>query len=247
MMPIRDAIPDDTVLLHWLVLDEIEDDELDTLTDLLDSGDRAKAERCRSPTDRKASLASHALIRATLSRYAPFFPAEWRFAAGLYGKPEIDAGPDEPPMRFNLSHTCGLAAVAVSSRDPVGIDVERVDSARLALDFALATFAPAEGDYLRRLPAAAQTAAAYRFWTLKEAYLKAVGLGLSVPLKQFAFTLDGPSIEFTHRIADDPARWRFHQCQPTSDHMLALAVRRDRPGELRIDARATTVADLLGR
>ena len=235
------------MLVRWIVLQSMTECQWDELSVLLDAGTLARASRLGVSHDRGAFIAAHALTRGTLSRYASLAPSEWRFCSGPHGKPEIAAEVDSPPLRFNLSHTRGLVAVAVGMRHSLGVDIELVDRDRLGLDLALSTFAPAECEHLLRLPVAEQTVAAFRFWTLKEAYLKATGLGLSVPLKHFAFTLAGPSITFTHRMADDPARWHFHQLQPTPEHILALAVQHDDPAVLCIDARATTVEELLDR
>ena len=181
--------------------------------------------------DRRAFTAAHWLARQELSRADGRPPASWRFAKGPHGKPDAtDAG----GLRFNLSHTRFLVAVAVSRDGDLGIDVERIDPTRLGPEVARRYFAPAEQAYLATVPAPHWSEAAYAFWTLKEAYIKAIGLGLACPLDAFAFTLDPLSIAFDARLADDPASWRLER-RRLGDHWLALAVRHDRPHALTLD------------
>ena len=139
-------------------------------------------------------------------------------------------------LHFNLSHTRGLIAVGVASGRDLGVDVEFVDRG-LTQDVAGRFFAPAEVRDLRALPDDQQAVTFFDYWTLKEAYIKARGMGLALPLDQFAFALDGdrpPTIAFGPAIADDPARWQFFQAWPLPRHRLAVAVER-RGADLPID------------
>jgi 4'-phosphopantetheinyl transferase len=167
------------------------------------------------------------LAREVLSRYAPIAPRDWRFEAGRYGKPRI-VGPAGFAKRiaFNISHTDGLVIVGVTSRRALGVDVECMQR-RAALEVAERFFSAPEVRALQRLPVQMQALQFWELWTLKESYVKARGMGLSIPLDQFAFHLDQPhavSIGFEPGFDDDPARWQFRQMRLTPHHMLALCV-----------------------
>ncbi len=177
--------------------------------------------------DRHRYLVTRALAREVLSRYAPIAPRDWRFEADRYGKPCI-VGPAgfAKPIAFNISHTDGLVIVGVSSRRALGVDVECMQR-RAVLEVAERFFSAPEVRSLRRLPAQARALRFWELWTLKESYIKARGMGLSIPLDQFALHLDEPhavSIEFEAGFDDLPSRWQFRQMRPTAHHMLALCV-----------------------
>jgi len=180
--------------------------------------------------DRRRFLLTRALVRTMLSRYAGVAPAEWAFIANVHGRPEILDRPNGvPDLRFNLSHTEGLIACAVTIGREVGVDVEHVQR-RLTQDVAGRFFAPSEVNNLRALPDDEQARTFFDYWTLKEAYIKARGFGLALPLADFAFTLAPPAppqIAFEPALEDDPATWQFAQDWPTPVHRLALAVRRE--------------------
>jgi len=179
--------------------------------------------------DRQRFLLTRALVRNMLSRYAPVKPADWQFIANAHGRPEIlDAPAGVPDLRFNISHTDGLIACAVTIGREVGVDVEHVNR-RLTQDVATRFFAPAEVAHLQSLTEDEQDRVFFDYWTLKEAYIKARGFGLSLPLADFAFHLAPgtmPSITFEPSLPDDPASWQFLQDWPTPAHRLGLAVRR---------------------
>jgi len=182
--------------------------------------------------DRRRFLLTRALVRTTLSRYAPVAPAAWAFIANVHGRPEIlDRPTGVPDLRFNLSHTDGLIACAVTIGREVGVDVEHVGR-RLTHDVAGRFFAPREVADLKALSEEEQARVFFDYWTLKEAYIKARGFGLALPLGDFAFTLSPPqppSITFEPAMPDDPATWQFAQDWPTPQHRLGLAVRREGP------------------
>jgi 4'-phosphopantetheinyl transferase len=198
---------------------------------LLAPGERARHDRFAFDKDRLQYLLGRALVRTTLSRYAAVAPAAWRFAADAHGKPLVQA--PQPPLRFNLSHTDGLVACVVAGALDVGVDVENVGRRCDVLGLARSCLAPDEFAHLERLPADCRPDAFFDFWTLKEAYVKARGLGLALPLKDFAFELrDGGQARVRFAVdEDDPARWQFVRLRPTNSHRLAVAVHKpsDRP------------------
>jgi 4'-phosphopantetheinyl transferase len=203
---------------------------LDAYRTLMTPDEQERMRRFVFERDQVAFLLTRALIRTTLSRYAAIDPCDWRFIANDYGRPEIlDRPPGVPDLRFNISHTNGLIACAVTIGREVGVDVENVER-HLSHDVAGRHFAPQEVRDLRALPEADQDRVFFDYWTLKEAYIKARGFGLALPLGDFAFKLDpphAPTIAFEPALEDDPATWQFLQDWPTASHRLALAVRRE--------------------
>lgn len=236
---------DDLVELRWLVVDEIGDSDWVTLSAVLDPAEQERAGRLRFRHDREAYIAAHALVRIMLARHLGRPATTLRFRVEPFGRPEVHDESGVPPIRFNLSHTPGLVAAAIVQRHDVGVDVEVLDGRRLDLDLAVRTFATAEADHLRRVPPTALPEAAFAFWTLKEAYIKATGLGLNCPLDSFVVTLDPISIRFVPPGADDPAQWLFRRWRPTPSHALALALRHERPEAVRVNARAIRRTELL--
>jgi 4'-phosphopantetheinyl transferase len=217
-------------------------DKLDAYKTLLSRDEQERMARFVFDRDRRAFLITRALVRTMLSRYAGVAPAEWRFIANVHGRPEIlDRPPGAPDLRFNISHTDGLIACAVTIGREVGVDVEHINR-HLTHDVAGRFFAPNEVTDLRRLPEDEQRRAFFDYWTLKEAYIKARGFGLALPLGDFAFKLKPPGppeIAFEPSLEDDPATWQFMQDWPTPQHRLGLAVRRE-GGDLPVRLRFTT-------
>ena len=195
----------------------------------MSADEHARMARFIFDRDRRRFLMTRALVRSALSRYAAVAPADWTFTANAHGRPElVDRPRGVPDLRFNLSHTEGLVACAVTIGREIGVDVEHVGR-RLTHDIAGRFFAPREVRDLHALPAGEQPTVFFDYWTLKEAYIKARGFGLALPLGDFAFTLSPqarPAITFEPTLDDDPATWQFVQDWPTPHHRLGLAVRR---------------------
>lgn len=175
---------------------------------------------------------TRALVRAALSLYADVEPARWRFAAGSHGKPSITEPRGFEHLRFNLSNTRGMIVLLVLRDHEVGVDVEDTERQSQTVEVAERYFSELEVRALWALPAAQRRARFFEYWTLKEAYIKARGLGLSIPLEQFSFVLDPRErpieVRFDPRLGDDPARWQFAQIELGPRHACAAAI--SRPG-----------------
>lgn len=196
---------------------------------LLDEQEQQRHLRFRFEHLRLLYLVAHALVRTTLSRYEPLEPAAWRFLAGARGRPEV--APGLPRLRFNLSHTEGMAVCAVAREEDIGVDVEDSERRGQTAEIAEHYFAPSEVAALRALPPEQQRPRFFEYWTLKESYIKARGEGLALPLAHFAFHLEPgrqPRIRFDPRLVDDERAWRFVQLWPSRRYPVALAVRRAR-------------------
>jgi 4'-phosphopantetheinyl transferase len=193
---------------------------------LLSQEERARRDRFVFPRDRQAFTAAHALVRSALSLYESTTAAHWQFDTGEHGKPAIvpeQAG--YPPLRFNLSHTREIVAVAITRGAEVGLDVERVCGAVAVRDVPPQCFTAQE---IRMLNACGWDQYAARFielWTLKEAYSKATGLGLSYRLDSFGFDWEnGPRLRLWPGEGD--REWRFVLAAIGHDYRLAVAIQR---------------------
>ncbi len=214
---------------------------------LLDAAEQARADRFRFAQDRESYVAAHALLRTMLSRRAPVAPADWRFVAAPGGKPMLEPSLGQPDLTFSLSHTRGMVACAVGAGCDLGVDVEHCERSLPVVELAQRFFPPAEADLIASLPPAQRDAGFYRLWTLKEAYTKAIGLGIAAPLGAFAFRLEPRpvSIVFLTPGADQPGTWHFAEWQPAPWHRLALAVRGSAAGPQPLDAAATAAEELV--
>ncbi|MCA9647830.1 MAG: 4'-phosphopantetheinyl transferase superfamily protein, partial [Myxococcales bacterium] len=154
---------------------------LEELSGWLSESERERAADFRVKEDRVQFIAAHACLRHVLSRYLPERgPATWDYVIGPYGRPEL-AEAELRWLRFNLSHTGGLAACVVTRRLDCGVDVERRDKRRNFLGMSRTAFSELEQAELREIPEEQRPARFYEVWTLKEAYIKAIGMGLSQP------------------------------------------------------------------
>jgi 4'-phosphopantetheinyl transferase len=196
---------------------------------LLSADESRRAERIVHGEAATLFVVGRALARTMLSRYAAVQPRDWPFIIDAHGRPELAMRPAHvPDLRFNLTHTSGLVACAVTIGREVGIDVEHIGRA-VNFDVPERFFSQQEVEDLRALPKIEQRTVFFDYWTLKESYIKARGLGLALPLRHFTFVRSPdrePSISFAPELADDPASWQFKQFWPTDQHRMAIAVRR---------------------
>lgn len=175
-------------------------------------------------------LLTRALCRLSLSRYSGVAPADWQFVAGAHGRPELAPTHHGLDLRFNLSNVAGLVACAITRGVDVGVDVESIGRGADDLSIAERYFAPREAADVRAAPPAERAERFFRYWTLKEAYIKAHGAGLSLPLDAFTMQLshDRIEVEFDPRIDDRAEDWTFLQDRIAGDHLLAVALRNER-------------------
>ena len=224
----------------WYVLpDSLSDDRLlAAYRALLSPAEIERNGRFIFAAGRHQDLITRALVRTTLSAYhSDVAPHAWQFTSGPYGRPEIAAPRCHPALHFSLSHTDGLIACLVAAEREIGVDVE--DTARSVSLETLAEryFSPPEARALRALPPEARRQRFFEYWTLKEAYVKARGLGLQLPLDRFSFHLEAGQpirISFADGLRDDPASWQFQLLRPTPRHRLALAIRCAGKGDLAV-------------
>jgi 4'-phosphopantetheinyl transferase len=195
---------------------------------LLSEEELEKQQRFHFERDRHRYLITRAMVRTVLSKYAEVEPREWRFDVNPYGKPSISAEHERARgIEFNVSHTDGLVVMGVARGRAIGVDVENVRTRRADIEIADRYFAAAEVAALRALRGERQHQRFFEYWTLKESYIKARGMGLSIPLDQFAFELDEqPRILLTvdTRLEEEPERWTFWQLSLGRNQVIAVCV-----------------------
>jgi 4'-phosphopantetheinyl transferase len=182
---------------------------------ILDPAELARADRFHFHTDRSRWIRSRAALRRVLGRYLALAPAMLGFELGIHGKPYLRAAEG---LHFNLSHTKDMAAVAVALGRPVGIDVERV---RPIDDpgFVRQVLSPAEHAFWLTLPTAARPFALLRSWCAKEAYAKALGIGLGLSFTDVETALGTAAVI----AAADGGLWHLRSFESEPDHAIVLA------------------------
>lgn len=173
---------------------------------------------------REQFLVTRGLVRWVLSNYCDVEPHEWVFEAGPHGKPSV-LRPDTQRPVFNISHTAGLIICGVSQAGPLGVDVECLERDKPFEELARRYFAPDEVDWFERTSPNERQQSFFRIWTLKEAYIKAVGKGLAIPLDSFQLVppvAGQPSIRFSD-VNEPTHHWSFGQLQLGNRFQLAIA------------------------
>jgi len=182
----------------------------ETLLGTLNEDERARADRFRFDQHRRRFVLARGFLRALLGRYLDIAPEEVRFAYGPYGKPSLAEDHGATRLCFNASHSHELAVYAFVEEREIGVDIEYVSADLAGEDIAKHFFSEYEVQTLLALPESEQAAAFFRCWTRKEAYIKAIGNGLSHPLDQFDVTLAaGDRAALIRDYRDDRATSRW--------------------------------------
>ena len=232
------SAPVQVVHLWHVAAEDIDEPRLNECLRLLALDEAARARRYVFEQHRRQSIVAWGMLRKLLWKYTAVAPQSLVFGRNAHGKPHL-VEPADSPIQFNMSHTHGMILYAVTRGCPIGVDVEDTQRRGGGMELARRFFAEAEVAALEALPPPAQHNAFFRFWTLKEAYIKARGLGLSIPLRSFAFSLgDGrpPTIAFTKPDDGSPTAWQFAELQFGDRHRAAVAIEcsQDTPMSIRV-------------
>lgn len=193
----------------------------------LAADERTKADRFCFPRDRERFIVARGVLRAILGRYANRAPECVAFRYSSYGKPSLPWESGTAAIRFNVSHSRGVALYAVTRAREVGIDLELIRGDLEVEQIAERFFSRQEISTLRALPGHLRESAFFRCWSRKEAYIKARGKGLSLPLDQFDVSLipgDPAALLSTRRDPDEAQRWSLQELPPVPGYAAALAV-----------------------
>jgi len=182
--------------------------------------EKARADRFHFANDRNRFVAARGLLRELLGKYLQLAPAALEFSYEQHGKPALAEREASSGLCFNLSHSAGLAVYAIAKQRNLGIDVEHVRPESAGDDIAQRYFSAREVSDLRTLPPEERVAAFFRCWTRKEAYLKATGMGLQIPLDSFSVSLlPGKPAQFLGGVE---ARWHMDAFHPAEGYVAAV-------------------------
>lgn len=211
----------------WRVSLDVPESALASLQEVLAPEELAKAQRFVFERDRTCSLVARAVLRILAGRYTQTPPSQLRFTLNEYGKPALAWPGLQTPLQFNLSHSARLVLCAFAWQRHLGVDVEYM---RTGIDYeglAGYCFSPVEQETLKGLAPGQVHEAFYNCWTRKEAYIKARGMGLSLPLTLFDVSLLPGSEAALLQSREDPGevqRWSMCRLFPGTDYAGALAV-----------------------
>ncbi|MFK7864949.1 MAG: 4'-phosphopantetheinyl transferase superfamily protein [Pseudohongiellaceae bacterium] len=187
--------------------------------------------RLKLPQHKHEFLLGRYMLRSILSLYGSVLPQDWVFEYNKHGKPFIAKAQQatlKMPLYFNLSHSKGKLILALARYEKLGIDIECGTKPRRIKKISNRYFSRPEVESLELLPENAQQTRFYDLWSLKEAYIKACGLGLAIPLADFSYRLSnagGISIDFSPERQDVPEQWQFWQIGSVPCFHVAVAVK----------------------
>ncbi len=220
------SIPSHVIDVWYAYVDTLlGSDSLESHYGILSQSEKAQIERFSLPRVREESLAARLLLRHALSFYSDAKPENWQFQKGQRGKPFVTS-PWEGFATFNLSHSANLVVFAIAAEGNLGVDVESLDRTTTGISLARRFFASPEVDQLLAVPSSMQQESFLQIWTLKEAYIKAVGDGLAMPLDQFFFDLTKPGPAQLHLddVSQSGSDWLFAQLQLPSRHHISVGL-----------------------
>jgi 4'-phosphopantetheinyl transferase len=235
MIDPNEALPENHIHIWQISLTQPEP-KIQSFSRLLSQAETDRASRFRFGRHRRRFVVSHGVLRLILARYLKILPPDIQFECGSHGKPFLAGKPANSALQFNLAHSHELAIVAITRGSEIGVDVEHLrpnpDKEAIAQRF----FSPAEYVQFSEIPLTQktnnptdlQTLAFFNCWTRKEAFIKALGDGLSHPLNQFDVTLTPGKRAQLLRVGDDPLEaeyWSLESFAPQPDYVGALAVR----------------------
>ncbi|WP_425144796.1 4'-phosphopantetheinyl transferase family protein [Deinococcus sp.] len=192
-------------------------------TGTLPVSEQQRADQLMQAGARRLFLAAAHLKRSVLAQSVGLPPADLRFQTGPNGKPFLAAGQNPHDLRFNLTHSGQLALLAVTRGAELGIDLERLRAVQWR-GVAAQVFSQSERHTLRHTPPARQPQVFFDHWTAKEAYLKALGCGLSIPPESVSLHIRHPEVQVIHPAAHDQGVWQGRLFTPAEGYRAALVV-----------------------
>ncbi len=220
------ALADDEVHV-WRAFLDLATEQVEDLYRSLTPDEQERAGRFRFQRDREHFIVARGVLRAILGRYLKVEPGQLHFRYSPYGKPALTGESGGETLRFNLSHSYGLALYAVARSREIGVDLEHIRADLASERMAEQFFSAREIAALRALPANVQTEAFFNCWTRKEAYVKARGKGLSLPLHQFDVSLapgEPATLVSTRGDPLEASRWSLQALYPGPGYAATLAV-----------------------
>jgi 4'-phosphopantetheinyl transferase len=210
----------------WVAILGTSHAEAAPVAELLTPDERERAARFRFEKDQVQYTAARGFLRSILGHYLDVDPRRLRFRYNSHGKPLLAEEFAAAGIEFNLAHSKGLGLFAVTSRHAIGVDIEGTRPDLATMDVANRFFAPPEVRALTEIPPDQRVAAFFQCWTRKEAFVKARGMGLSLPLDKFVVAF-GPNTPALLHADEDPAAartWTLRDVSPCPGYTGAVAV-----------------------
>lgn len=217
----------------WTMPTQAAEAALNELERILCEDERERASRFHFRHLRDSFVITHGVLRSVLAGYLDLPAQEISFALGARGKPAVS---HISQLQFNLTHSDTMAAIAVLTDCEVGLDLERLRPIEDMEEIARRYFCAEEAAEILELPAVERDRAFFRCWTRKEAYIKAIGDGLSCPLDSFQVAIEADAQPRLVHIAGDraaAAAWTLHDLPLAPEYIAAVAYR-DRPRTLSV-------------
>jgi 4'-phosphopantetheinyl transferase len=199
------------------------------LRETLSTDERMRAERFYFERDRKHFVAGRGILRTILGRYLNVEPDRLQFCYGKHGKPELSDAFGKRNVFFNMSDSEGLGLYAFTRSHEIGVDIERIREISDMDQIAESFFSLGESTVFCSIPNGKKKEAFFNCWTRKEAFIKAIGGGLSQPLDKFDVSLVPGESARLLRIEGDSkraSRWSIQELEPASGFVAALAVKK---------------------
>lgn len=221
------SLPADEIHIWYGFLDQSESEYL-SFIQTLSIDERMRAGRFHFQEDRKRFIARHGMLRMLLGCYLGVKASEIQFYHGKNGKPAITETFGKGTIQFNLSHSNGVALFAFARNHEIGVDIEHIRDTPEIEQIMEQFFSIKENEVMRSLPGSQKREAFFNGWTCKEAFVKALGDGLSLPLDKFDVSLvPGESAELLRIEGDsiEASQWSIQNFKPAPDYVGALAVK----------------------
>lgn len=224
--PVEPGVPSDFIHI-WRVPLNPEGGTFDRLKRYLSPDELSRAARFRFDLHRIQFIVAHGILREILSRYLHISPVDFVFNTSEYGKPSLTEHCGGDLVTFNLSHSHELGLVGIASRRSIGVDIEYIRDDLADEQVARRFFSAREVDKYLSLPSEERKQAFFACWTRKEAYIKAIGEGLSMPLDRFDVSLAPGEPAEILETRPDPAQalqWMLYALNPAPEYQAAVVV-----------------------
>jgi 4'-phosphopantetheinyl transferase len=214
------------VYIWYCVTELLDGNAVSAANSHLSIREKGRRDRLRFEADRRDFTVAHDLLRQALSSCADLSPSDWQFSIDTHGKPSIDSNDLRlRDLSFSISHTRGFVACAITKKVPIGIDVEQVDQSPKMQEIADRYLTAEEVQRLRNCSNEVRNVRLLEFWTLKEAFLKAVGIGHFGSPTEISFHFDEHNnIEFSAPTIASPQDWQFALFQPAPNVRMSIAI-----------------------